>query len=75
MFQVQVVGERIDLDTLAKLKITRLFIGNSNESGVIIFERKDPSSKIRDPKDNYFKVEWETTTGETFNINISPEEE
>ena len=69
---VQIVGERINLDTLAKLKITGSHLGNSNEFGGDYIREKGSFQQIRDPKDNYFKVEWETTTGEIFNINLSP---
>ena len=68
---VEVVGERIDLETLSKLKITGSNLGNSSEYGGDFIREKRVVKQVRDPKDNYFKIHWETTNGESFNVNLS----
>ena len=35
----------------------------------ILFEKK-VVKQVRDPKDNYFRIHWETTSGEHFNVNL-----
>ena len=66
----QMVGERVDLNTLAKLRIQGSNLGNSSEYGGDFIREKGVIKQLKDPKDNYFKVHWETTSGESFNINI-----
>ena len=68
---VEVVGERIDLETLSKLKITGSNLGNSSEYGGDFIREKKVVKQVRDPKDNYFRIHWETTSGEHFNVNLS----
>lgn len=68
---IQLVGDKIDIKSLKSFRITGSSLRNSIEYGGNYLREKQSLKLLKDPKDNYYKINWQTNTGENFHVNLT----